>query len=163
MDIEAKINELSDLGVSFQITGNYYHVVIKYKDNWKIINGDDRLIHVEKRDKNTHYIGSKDEVSLSEIFKLIDETIEFNRDIELKLELFKTYTQQLQEIFAKETYKTLKTLKFSLKKPKSVKKIKKEQDKPLENTEQSTDIVPQKNENIQEENIIKEEENVNNI
>ena len=49
---------------------------------------------------------------------LINSTIDYNIDLELKLELFKETTQKLQELFANEKLEVLKTIQFKVTKKK---------------------------------------------
>jgi hypothetical protein len=89
----------------------------------------------------------------------IDETIEYNRELELKVELFRNKMAELQEIFAQESLDVLNTLEFKIKKKKE--KMKKEKnikenddiinDNVLENKDESNDNV--ENTEVKEENV----------
>ena len=131
MDWENKLKELSNYDVAFEIRQGYYHVSIVFQDGWDVILPENENIYVEKRKGIYHYIASTDAIKVDDIFSAIDNTIEYNLDLEKKLELFKQKTEELQELFSKENYETLKTIEFKLAKRKVKKK--KEQDKPKEN------------------------------
>ena len=113
MDFEKSLKDLSCYNISFEIKEGYYHVSLVFKENWEIISDND-LISIVNRNGRTHYIGATDSVTIDDIFKLINSTIDYNTDLELKLELFKETTQKLQELFANEKLEVLKTIQFKV-------------------------------------------------
>lgn len=113
MDFEKSLKDLSCYNISFEIKEGYYHVSLVFKENWEIVSDND-LISIVNRNGRTHYIGATDSVTIDDIFKLINSTIDYNTDLELKLELFKETTQKLQELFANEKLEVLKTIQFKV-------------------------------------------------
>lgn len=113
MDFEKSLKDLSCYNISFEIKEGYYHVSLVFKENWEIVSDND-LISIVNRNGRTHYIGATDSVTIDDIFKLINSTIDYNIDLELKLELFKETTQKLQELFANEKLEVLKTIQFKV-------------------------------------------------
>lgn len=150
MDLEKKLNEFADYDISFEIKNGFYHISVKYNENWGVLTPENEYIHAEERNGVYHYIGNMSDVTIEEIFNAIDKTVEYNRDLEKKLELFKTYTTELQKLFAEEKYDVLKTLKFQMKKLKSEKKkkINKAEIKEIETEE----LEKSSDENVEEEN-----------
>ena len=124
MNWEEKLRKLSEYDIAFEIKQGYYHISLRYQDNWNVIMPENENIYVEQRDKICHYIASTDYVTIDEIFKLIDNTIEYNTDLEMKLELFKEKVGKLQELFSTESYKKLKTIEFVFSKQKKTNKKK---------------------------------------
>lgn len=112
MDWEYKLKELSNYNIAFEIRQGYYHISIVYQNGWDIIVPENECIYLEKRDNTYHYIASTDSVNINDMFKAIEHTINYNKDLEKKLELFKEKTRELQDLFSKETYDKLKTIEF---------------------------------------------------
>lgn len=144
MNWEDKIKELSNYNIAFEIREGYYHISIIFQDGWDVILPESENIYVEKRNDAYHYIASIDTVNLNDIFACIESTIDYNKDLERKLELFKEKTIELQEIFSNESYDKLKTIEFTF--PKEKKKTKKKKETKTENIvekEKSEEITAQ--------------------
>ena len=112
MDWENKLKELGNYNIAFEIRQGYYHISIMYQDSWDIIMPENENIYLEKRNGAYHYIAATESVSIDNMFECVDNTINYNKDLEKKLELFKQKTAELQELFAKENYERLKTIEF---------------------------------------------------
>jgi len=112
MDWENKLKELGNYNIAFEIRQGYYHISIMYQDSWDIIMPENENIYLEKRNGTYHYIAATESVSIDDMFECVDNTINYNKDLEKKLELFKQKTAELQELFAKENYERLKTIEF---------------------------------------------------
>lgn len=128
MDWEKRLKDLSDYEIAFEIKKGYYHVSLKYKNNWEVITPDNDLIYLEERGGVYHYIASTDSVFVNDIFKLIDDTIDYNIDLQRKLELFKKKTEELREIFANENFDVLETIEFKYGKKNTKRKYRKKTD-----------------------------------
>lgn len=146
MDWEKHLKDLGEYGITFEIKQGYYHISLKYNKDWEVILPDNECIYLEERNGVCHYIASVDSVSIDDIFKTIDNTICYNKDLQKKLELFKKKTEELQEIFAKESLDVLGTIEFKYGKKQTKKRSKsakrKENQKAIE--EVSVDNVEQK-------------------
>lgn len=116
MDWEKRLKELNGYNISFEIKQGYYHIALVFEDGWNILTPDNDSIYVEERNGLYHYIASIDNVKIEDMFNAIDETIEYNMDLQKKLILFKQKTQELQELFATEDYEKLQTIEFTFKK-----------------------------------------------
>lgn len=111
-DWENKLKELNDYNIAFEIKQGYYHISLVFDEGWDVLIPDNENIYVEQRNGVYHYIALIGSVSIEELFKAINETIEYNMDMQRKLQLFKEKTIELQEIFANESLETLQTIKF---------------------------------------------------
>lgn len=123
-DWENRLKELSGYDIGFEIKQGYYHISIVFDENWDVLEPDNESIYVEKRNGVYHYIAPADSVTIAEMFKTVDTTIDYNMDLQRKLLLFKKKTEELQEIFANETLEVLETIefKYGLKKKEQPKK-----------------------------------------
>ena len=128
MDLQEKLIELSEYGVSFNVASGNFVIKIKYNSNWTIIqpDGNEIAFYRDENDDSVYYYVASVTTSIDKIFFAIDETIEYNRELELKVELFKEKMSELQEIFAQEPLDVLRTLEFKIKKKKKKEKTKKE-------------------------------------
>lgn len=127
-DWENKIKKLNEYNIAFEIKQGYYHISISYNPNWSILLPENKDIYVEERNGIHHYIALIDKINIDDIFKCIDETINYNKDFEKKLALFKEKTEELQEIFAREEYNKLTTIEFTFP-PQKKSKTKKQETK----------------------------------
>ena len=121
MDWENRLKKLNGYNVSFEIKQGYYHIALQYDESWAILDSDNENIYIQEKNGVHHYIASTESVKIEDLFNLIDSTIEYNLDLQKKLILFRQKTEELQEIFSKEDYDTLKTIEFKFTK-KSVQK-----------------------------------------
>lgn len=155
MDFEKRLNELSEYDVSFEIKQGYYHVSLVYKDGWDVVSCDNEYIYIEQRNGVCHYLASADSVNIDDIFNAIESTINYNIDLQKKLELFRKKTEELQELFAKESLDVLETIEFKYgKKEEPVKKKRgrKPKKKDVEEEQVKQEETPVKEEPQPEEN-----------
>lgn len=157
MDFEKRLEELKDYNIAFEIKQGYYHVSLVYDENWDIVDCDNEALYIEKRKGICHYIGSTDSIKIDDIFNAIQETIDYNLDMQKKLLLFKQKTEELQDIFARESIEVLETIEFryGIQDKKEEKTKKKRGRKPKKESE--TVI---KNEEVSDQNTDKEEEKI---
>ena len=159
MDLQEKLIELSEYGVSFNVASGNFVIKIKYNSNWTIIqpDGNEIAFYRDENDDSVYYYVASVTTSIDKIFFAIDETIEYNRELELKVELFKEKMSELQEIFAQEPLDVLRTLEFKLKKTKKEKtkkeKVVKEKEDDINNIEEVSENEPavDKNEETEEQ------------
>lgn len=148
-DLENRLKKLSDYDVGFEIKQGYYHISIVFDKDWEVLLPDNENIYVENRNGVYHYIAPTDAVTIAEMFKTVDTTIEYNIDLQKKLLLFKKKTEELQEIFANETLEVLETIefKYGLKKEEPQKKKRgRKPKKQEEKTENSAEELKEKEE-----------------
>ena len=121
MTLQENLKELSPYNIDFRYYGNWYLVGIQYKEGWQILEPDNPLIEHMPKDGKYYYSAPMNEVSIDEIFDSIKGTIEHNKDLQKKVELFQQKIEELQNIFSVEDYETLLTLDFRYKKHKKKK------------------------------------------
>lgn len=139
-DWENRLKELSGYDIGFEIKQGYYHISIVFDENWDILEPDNESIYVEKRNGVYHYIAPADSVTIAEMFKTVDTTIDYNMDLQRKLLLFKKKTEELQEIFANETLEVLETIEFKYGLKKKEQPKKKRGRKPKKQEEESKNL-----------------------
>ena len=152
MDLQEKLIELSEYGVSFNVASGNFVIKIKYNSNWTIIqpDGNEIAFYRDENDDSVYYYVASVTTSIDKIFFAIDETIEYNRELELKVELFKEKMSELQEIFAQEPLDVLRTLEFKLKKKKEKtkkEKVVKEKEKVVKEKEDDINNIEEVSEN----------------
>ena len=154
MDLQEKLIELSGYGVTFNVANNNFVIKIKYDDNWSVIQpeGNDIAFYRDEANNSVYYYVAPITVSIDKLFSAIDETIEYNQELELKVKLFREKMTELQELFTKESLEVLKTLEFKVKKKRD--KIKKSKQTEIEE-EVSEENEPVKD--IEKEDTVEEE------
>ena len=164
-DWENKLKELSGYDIGFEIKQGYYHISIVFDEDWNILEPDNESIYVEKRNGVYHYIAPADNVTIAEMFKTVDTTIDYNMDLQKKLLLFKKKTEELQEIFANETLEVLETIEFKYGLKKKEQPKKKRGRKPKKEEEESKNLTEELKEEEEvtenKENEIQETETLN--
>ena len=162
---ENRLKELSGYDSGFEIKQGYYHISIVFDENWEVLEPDNESIYVEKRNGVYHYIASAESVTITEMFKIIDATIDYNMDLQKKLLLFKKKTEELKEIFANESLEVLETIEFKYGLKQQEQPKKKRGRKPKKQEEESknlTEELKEKEEVIEnKENEIKETKPLN--
>lgn len=106
------------------------------------------MIECAENNNVTYYCAPANKVSFEEVFKSINDTIEYNMDLERKVQLFREKVNELQTIFAEEDIDVLKTITFKYKKPKK-------RNHKVENVNETFD------ETITETNDVSEDNNLN--
>ena len=115
-----------------------------YNPDWSVLMPENKDIYVEERNGVHHYIALVDNINIGDMFKCIDETINYNKDLERKLILFKEKTKELQDIFSKEEYDKLKTLEFRFPPQKKTKKTTKKKTEIKVNETNSVSVTEEK-------------------
>lgn len=120
-------NYISKIGEYFEGIERYNDALIvrvKLPERWGVYPSSDERIKVapsEEVPNEYYYYGSSNDVNLEDIFQLILETIQMNKDVLLKIELLKEKVQELKELFDTKPLEELKTLKFVTEQPKKTK------------------------------------------
>lgn len=126
--LQERINKISQYFKSMEITNNTLIVRVKYNNKWGVYPSDDEKIKVTKSDdapNEWYYYGKVEDVTIDDIFDLIENTIEMNLSAAAKLELLNSKFEELKMLFASESLERLATLKFVLSTKKSYRKNKK--------------------------------------
>lgn len=126
-----KINTLQN---QIEIYSNYFRSIeiiedaliisVKYPDKWDVYDSEDGQIRAVKSEDFPNvwlYWANKNQVTIEDIFKLIDNTITTNKNAIAKVDLLSEKFNQLKELFASEPLDKLKTLEFTFSKKKKKK------------------------------------------
>lgn len=112
MNLQDIMVKLAEYSVGCRIMDGYFLINITYKDNWNVIPPENDKIEFAQKNGVSYYMAMINEVSFDEVFNSIKETIDYNVDLQKKVNLFKAKVDELQEIFAKEDLETLRTIRF---------------------------------------------------
>ena len=127
-------DEISKLGGFFKGI-EYYNdaliVKVGFPNRWQVYPSDNGLIkpaggeHEEGADTiQYYYYGDSNNVTLDDIFNLINDTITANRDAEMKVRLLTDKYDELKDLFRQYSYEELLSLKFVFDKNKEIKEEK---------------------------------------
>ena len=114
MKLQDRLISLAEYGVGFNMHDGNVLVNITYKEGWSVIEPSDDTITFMSDDKrpNTYYYSAPLTTDMSHIFEAIDETVNYNKELEEKVRLFQQRVEDMQELFAKRPLSELKTMKF---------------------------------------------------
>lgn len=90
-------------------------VDVNIKDGWKILSND--KISINKSEKTKNYLmfySENPSMEIDEILDFVETCIDYNKEVEAKEVLFKTYIGTLKNIFETTSYEELKNLEFKL-------------------------------------------------
>ena len=107
----------NEYGVKLQLANGLYIVGVKFSPSWMVIKPtNDAITCSASGDGDDYfYYSANAALGTDAIFDALDETIEFNKDVERKADLFQEKYKELQRIFFDEPYERLKTLTFKMK------------------------------------------------
>ena len=138
-----------------------------YKKSWQILKPLNELIEQRENDDRIYYCAPLNQVDADDVFSSIRDTINYNIDMEKKVELFQVKVNELQNIFSELDYEELVTIEFKYKKKKKG-NTKKQSQKVIEeeipeNITEESDIIDEDEELVEEhnENIPTEEDLAN--
>ena len=112
-------DEISKLGEYFRGI-EYFNdaliVKVVFPARWQVYPSNDGLIKPAAGESNGEYFyyGDTNNVSLDDIFGLINETITANNDAEMKVKLLTDKYNELKELFRTNSYEKLLSMKFVL-------------------------------------------------
>lgn len=121
MSLNEQLIRLSSYKINFNIYEGTVIISLEYPKDWTVleINSSD-IQTTSENGRQFYWVPLQTDVE--KVFELIDETIEYNKDIEAKSELFKQKIDEMRKIFLEEDLQTLRTMKFKMKKKKLPKK-----------------------------------------
>lgn len=129
MNLQDIMVKLAEYSVGCRIMDGYFLINITYNENWNVIPPENDKIEFAQKNGVSYYMAMINEVSFEEVFNSIKETIDYNIDLQKKVNLFKAKVDELQEIFAKEDLETLRTITFEYNKKKEKRKYVKKTEK----------------------------------
>lgn len=126
--LQERINKISQYFRSMEMTNGIIIIKVQYNNKWGVYPSDDNNIKVAKSEDTPNewfYYGNFNDITVDDIFDLIENTIEMNLSAAAKLELLNSKFEELKNLFATESLERLSTLKFVLSNKKSYRKNKK--------------------------------------
>ena len=124
LQVEDYISKIGEYFEGIERYNDALIVRVKLPERWGVYPSSDERIKVapsEEVPNEYYYYGSSNDVNLEDIFQLILETIQMNKDVLLKIELLKEKVQELKDLFDTKPLDELKTLKFVTEQPKKAK------------------------------------------
>lgn len=146
--IQDRLLKLAPYNPGFNLFSGQIIIHVTYKPNWRVLDSYDEAVKIARDDNNQfqYYYYASTETDFNRIFDVIDTTVKFNNEAELKRQLLVQKVNELQKLFESEDLEVLQTLEFKIKKKKvRTKKEKVVVDKEIE-TEETNLEVQQENE-----------------
>ena len=167
MTLQDSLKEFAPYNIDIKIMQGWLIVGMTYKKSWQILKPLNELIEQRENDDRIYYCAPMNQVDADDVFVSIRDTINYNIDMEKKVELFQVKVNELQNIFSELDYEELVTIEFKYKKKKKG-NTKKQNQKVIEeeipeNIEEESDIINEDEELVEEhnENIPTEEDLAN--
>lgn len=121
MTLNEQLIRLSSYKINFNIYEGTVIISLEYPKDWTVLQVNSNDIQTTSENGRQFYWVPL-QTDVEKVFELIDETIEYNKDIEAKSELFKQKIDEMRKIFLEEDLQTLRTMEFKMKKKKLPKK-----------------------------------------
>ena len=115
--LQDEIMKLGDYFRGIEYFNDALIVKVNFPPRWQVYPSADGNIKPAKSEKTQgeyYYYGDMNKVSLDDIFGIIKETIDANKDAELKIQLLNSKMAELEDIFRKNPYEKLLNLKFTI-------------------------------------------------
>ena len=159
MTLNEQLIRLSSYKINFNIYEGTVIISLEYPKDWTVLQVNSNDIQTTSENGRQFYWVPL-QTDVEKVFELIDETIEYNKDIEAKSELFKQKIDEMRKIFLEEDLQTLRTMEFKMKKKKLPKKKVTEgndtaNDKQTPSENKQEEVVT---ESVKEENMVSLEE-----
>ena len=167
MTLQDSLKEFAPYNIDIKMMQGWLIVGMTYKKSWQILKPLNELIEQRENDDRIYYCAPMNQVDADDVFVSIRDTINYNIDMEKKVELFQVKVNELQNIFSELDYEELVTIEFKYKKKKKG-NTKKQNQKVIEkeipeNITEESDIIDEDEELVEEhnENIPTEEDLTN--
>ena len=167
MTLQDSLKEFAPDNVDIKMMQGWLIVGMTYKKSWQILKPLNELIEQRENNDRIYYCAPMNQVDADDVFVSIRDTINYNIDMEKKVELFQVKVNELQNIFSELDYEELVTIEFKYKKKKKG-NAKKQNQKVIEeeipeNIVEESDIINEDEELVEEhnENIPTEEDLAN--
>lgn len=121
MTLNEQLIRLSSYKINFNIYEGTVIISLEYPKDWTVLQVNSNDIQTTSENGRQFYWVPL-QMDVEKVFELIDETIEYNKDIEAKSELFKQKIDEMRKIFLEEDLQALRTMEFKMKKKKIPKK-----------------------------------------
>ena len=113
--LQDEIMKLGDYFRGIEYFNDALIVKVNFPTRWQVypsVDGNIKPAKSEQTQGEYYYYGNMNKVSLDDIFGLIKETIEANKDAELKIQLLNDKMKELEDIFRKNPFDKLVNLNF---------------------------------------------------
>ena len=167
MTLQDSLKVFAPYNIDIKMIQGWLIVGMTYKKSWQILKPLNELIEQRENDDRIYYCAPMNQVDADDVFVSIRDTINYNIDMEKKVELFQVKVNELQNIFSELDYEELVTIEFKYKKKKKG-NTKKQNQKVIEeeipeNIVEESDIINEDEELVEEhnENIPTEEDLAN--
>ena len=167
MTLQDSLKEFAPYNIDIKMMQGWLIVGMTNKKSWQILKPLNELIEQRENDDRIYYCAPMNQVDADDVFVSIRDTINYNIDMEKKVELFQVKVNELQNIFSELDYEELVTIEFKYKKKKKG-NTKKQNQKVIEeeipeNIVEESDIINEDEELVEEhnENIPTEEDLAN--
>ena len=156
MTLQDSLKEFAPYNIDIKMMQGWLIVGMTYKKSWQILKPLNELIEQRENDDRIYYCAPMNQVDADDVFVSIRDTINYNIDMEKKVELFQVKVNELQNIFSELDYEELVTIEFKYKKKKKS-NTKKQNQKVIEeeipeNIVEESDIINEDEELVEEHN-----------
>ena len=156
MTLQDSLKEFAPYNIDIKMIQGWLIVGMTYKKSWQILKPLNELIEQRENDDRIYYCAPMNQVDADDVFVSIRDTINYNIDMEKKVELFQVKVNELQNIFSELDYEELVTIEFKYKKKKKG-NTKKQNQKVIEeeipeNIVEESDIINEDEELVDEDN-----------
>lgn len=156
MTLQDSLKEFAPYNIDIKMMQGWLIVGMTYKKSWQILKPLNELIEQRENDDRIYYCAPMNQVDADDVFVSIRDTINYNIDMEKKVELFQVKVNELQNIFSELDYEELVTIEFKYKKKKKG-NTKKQSQKVIEeeipeNIVEESDIINEDEELVEEHN-----------
>ena len=156
MTLQDSLKEFAPYNIDIKMIQGWLIVGMTYKKSWQILKPLNELIEQRENDDRIYYCAPMNQVDADDVFVSIRDTINYNIDMEKKVELFQVKVNELQNIFSELDYEELVTIEFKYKKKKKS-NTKKQNQKVIEeeipeNIVEESDIINEDEELVEEHN-----------
>ena len=155
MTLQDSLKEFAPYNIDIKMIQGWLIVGMTYKKSWQILKPLNELIEQRENDDRIFYCAPLNQVDADDVFSNIRDTINYNIDMEKKVELFQVKVNELQNIFSELDYEELVTVEFKYKKKKKANKKQSQkaiEEEITENTVEESDIIDNDEELVDEDN-----------
>lgn len=155
MTLQDSLKEFAPYNIDIKMIQGWLIVGMTYKKSWQILKPLNELIEQRENDDRIFYCAPLNQVDADDVFSSIRDTINYNIDMEKKVELFQVKVNELQNIFSELDYEELVTVEFKYKKKKKANKKQSQkviEEEITENTVEESDIIDDDEELVDEDN-----------
>ena len=155
MTLQDSLKEFAPYNIDIKMIQGWLIVGMTYKKSWQILKPLNELIEQRENDDRIFYCAPLNQVDADDVFSSIRDTINYNIDMEKKVELFQVKVNELQNIFSELDYEELVTIEFKYKKKKKTNKKHSQkaiEEEITENAVEESDIIDDDEELVEEDN-----------